>query len=55
VGAQVASVSNTGPVQEAWRAGQTLDVHGWIYDLADGLLRDLGITISNAEDVRVAR
>ena len=31
-------------MQDAWQRGQALAVHGWIYGLADGLLRDLGIT-----------
>ncbi len=42
---QVRNVCRTTIVQEAWAAGQELVVHGWIYDLHDGLLRDLGITI----------
>lgn len=39
---QVRNVARTTIVQEAWRRGQPLDLHGWIYGLADGLLRDLG-------------
>ena len=46
VSAQVASVTRTGPVLEAWAKKQPLTVHGWIYDLSDGLLRDLGLTES---------
>lgn len=38
---QVANVSKTTVVREAWEQGQKLAVHGWIYDLGDGLLRDL--------------
>jgi carbonic anhydrase len=41
---QVRNVSQTTVVQDAWRRGQTLAVHGWIYALRDGLLRDLGLT-----------
>jgi carbonic anhydrase len=46
---QVKSVSRTTIVQNAWQRGQELVVHGWIYGLQDGLLRDLGISIDNAE------
>ena len=42
---QVKSVSRTTIVQNAWQRGQALVVHGWIYGLQDGLLRDLGISI----------
>ena len=44
--AQVESVSRVAVVRDAWRRGQTLAVHGWIYDLADGLLRDLNISVA---------
>jgi carbonic anhydrase len=43
---QVANVSQTTVVQEAWARNQPLTVHGWIYGLSDGLLRDLGVTVS---------
>jgi carbonic anhydrase len=46
---QVLHVARTTIVQDAWRRGQTLTVHGWIYGLSDGLLRDLGIAAENAE------
>ena len=45
---QVASVSQTTIVRDAWSRGQPLSVHGWIYDIADGLLRDLGVTVETA-------
>ena len=38
---QVVNVSQTTVVRDAWARGQQLTVHGWIYDLADGLLREL--------------
>jgi len=44
---QVGNVSQTTVVRDAWRRGQPLAVHGWIYDIADGLLRDLDLTLSN--------
>jgi carbonic anhydrase len=40
---QVVNVSQSTVVREAWARGQQLSVNGWIYDIADGLLRDLGI------------
>jgi carbonic anhydrase len=40
---QVQNVSQTTVVREAWARGQRLALHGWIYDVADGLLHDLGI------------
>jgi len=46
---QVLNVGRTTIVQSAWQRGQELAVHGWIYGLEDGLLRDLGISIDNAE------
>ena len=39
---QVVNVGKTTIVQDAWARGQALEVHGWIYDIRDGLLRDLG-------------
>lgn len=45
---QVRNVGRTTIVQSAWQRGQELVVHGWIYGLQDGLLRDLGVTIDNA-------
>ncbi len=40
---QVMHVCRTTVVQDAWHRGQALAVHGWIYELADGLVRELGI------------
>jgi carbonic anhydrase len=48
---QVLNVGRTTIVQEAWQRGQELAVHGWIYGLEDGLLRDLRISIDNAEEL----
>ena len=44
---QVTNVSQTTVVRDAWSRGHALAVHGWIYDLADGLLRDLDLTVSS--------
>ena len=43
---QVANVCQTTIARDAWARGQELTVHGWIYGLKDGLLRDLDVTIS---------
>ncbi len=44
--AQLENVCNTTTIQNAWARGQELHVHGWIYSIKDGLLRDLRSTIS---------
>jgi len=46
---QVLNVGRTTIVQSAWQRGQELVVHGWIYGLENGLLRDLHVSIDNAE------
>ena len=46
---QVLNVGRTTIVQSAWQRGQELVVHGWIYGLENGLLRDLRVSIDNAE------
>jgi carbonic anhydrase len=48
---QVANVSQTTIARDAWARNQTLAVHGWIYDLSDGLLRDLEVTVSREAGV----
>jgi carbonic anhydrase len=48
---QVRNVARTTVVQDAWARGQTLSVHGWIYSLQDGLLRDLGISLDRPDEV----
>lgn len=42
---QVLNVCETTVVMDAWNRGQELTVHGWIYDLKDGLVRDRGISV----------
>jgi len=42
---QVANVSQTSTVQRAWLHGQKLTVHGVIYSMRDGILRDLGVRL----------
>ena len=48
---QVRHVAETTILQDAWRRSQTVIVHGWIYDVADGLLRDLDCTVAGAAEV----
>ena len=47
---QVVNVCQTTIAQDAWERGQELVVHGWIYGLQDGLLRDLNITVTNVSE-----
>ena len=48
---QARDVCQTTVVQDAWRRAQPLTVHGWIYDLRDGLLRDLQCSSGSADEV----
>jgi carbonic anhydrase len=47
---QASNVCQTSIVLDAWERGQPLTVHGWVYGLHDGLLRDLGMNASNAAE-----
>jgi carbonic anhydrase len=47
---QVMNVCQTTIARDAWERRQPLAVHGWIYDIQDGLLRDLGVTITEPEE-----
>jgi carbonic anhydrase len=47
---QVSNVCQTTIVREAWERGQQLSVHGWVYGIQDGLLRDLRVTSSDATE-----
>jgi carbonic anhydrase len=55
VGEQVLNVSKTTIVQNAWNRGQELAIHGWIYGISDGLLRDLNISIRRPVELSTAR
>jgi len=48
---QVANVCHTTIVQNAWQLGQQLAVHGWIYGIDDGILRDLDVCITGPDDI----
>jgi carbonic anhydrase len=51
---QVANVCQTTIVRDAWDRGQELAVHGWVYGLKDGLIRDLATTVNGAEGAAAA-
>ena len=51
---QAVHVSETTIVQDAWERGQDLTIHGWIYRLDDGLLRDLGFCVTAPDKVPAA-
>lgn len=46
--AQVENVTRLRVVRDAWKSGEKLTVHGWIYDLRDGLLKDLDVRVDKA-------
>jgi carbonic anhydrase len=48
---QVGHVAETTIVQDAWARGQPLAVHGWCYGLKDGLVKNLGVTMTRADHV----
>ncbi len=52
---QVLNVGETTIVQDAWDSGQEVRVHGWIYDLTDGIITDLGIHLENLTEVKILR
>lgn len=49
---QVVNVCQTTIVQSAWGRGQSLAVHGWVYGLQDGLLRDLSLCVTSQEEMK---
>ena len=48
---QAVNVVHTTVVQDAWARGQELTVHGWAYDLNDGVIRDLKMSMAGPEDL----
>jgi len=52
---QVVSVGETTIVQDAWDRGQKVEVHGWIYTIADGIYRDLDVSITSLEELDAMR
>ena len=49
---QVRNVAADVFVQDAWQRGQELSIHGWVYSLANGLVRDLEVTVGPATGAR---
>ncbi|MBP9147912.1 MAG: carbonate dehydratase [Rhodoferax sp.] len=48
---QVGNVALTNVLQDAWARGQKVTVHGWCYGLADGLVKDLGVSMQASHEV----
>lgn len=48
---QVYDLAKTSIVQNAWRNGQELYIHGWVYSIRDGLVKDLGVNFKNNEEL----
>ena len=48
---QVTNICHTTIVQNAWNSGSTLSIHGWIYSIKNGILKDLNVCITNAEEM----
>lgn len=51
VAEQVKNVANTTIVQAAWERGESLVVHGWIYGVSNGLLRDMGFSVGSGREL----
>ncbi|MBL8932311.1 MAG: carbonate dehydratase [Kineosporiaceae bacterium] len=51
---QVRNVARTTLVGDAWKRGRSLMLHGWIYDLADGRLQDLGVSLQDGAELDTA-
>jgi carbonic anhydrase len=49
---QVMNVGNMTAVQESWQTGRPLAIHGWIYRISDGLLKDLGVCVTSAAGLK---
>ncbi|TAK92345.1 MAG: carbonate dehydratase [Burkholderiaceae bacterium] len=49
---QTLNVGHTTVVQEAWARGQEVRVHGWVYGLSDGLLKDLQVSLSSVDELQ---
>lgn len=48
---QVRTLARTTVLRQAWKRGQAVDIHGWIYGIDDGLLRDLGERLNAPEEI----
>ncbi|MGI8811770.1 MAG: carbonate dehydratase [Pyrinomonadaceae bacterium] len=52
---QVVSAAETTIVRSAWERGQSVAVHGWIYTIADGIYRDLNVTVRSRDEATALR
>lgn len=48
---QVSNICHTTIVQNAWKSGQDVAVHGWIYNIKDGILKNLDVCITNKDEI----
>lgn len=48
---QVHDLGKTSIVQNAWQKGQPLHIHGWVYDIKDGIIKDLHVTFRSPKDL----
>jgi carbonic anhydrase len=48
---QVINAANTTIIQDAWQRGQDIAIHGWIYGLSDGMLKDLDVTVASRAEL----
>lgn len=48
---QVHDLAKTSIVQNAWKSGQTLSLHGWVYGVGSGVIKDLGVNIDSGIDL----
>jgi carbonic anhydrase len=51
--AQVVNIGNTTIIRDAWGRGQKTAIHGWIYDIADGFLKNLNVSIASNEELEI--
>lgn len=54
VAEQVYNLGSSSIIQSAWRNGKTLSLHGWVYDVNDGLLMDQGVTATSRESLEIS-
>jgi carbonic anhydrase len=48
---QVIDLGKTSIVQNAWQKKQPLHIHGWVYDIHDGIIKDLDVTFTGVKDL----
>jgi len=53
VATQVYNLGNSTIMQQAWERGQEIKIHGWIYGIEDGVLRDLGVNANSRESLEI--